>query len=68
MERVESSFYRIGGRSRLTIAAVNDESGSFFDRLPLFQSWVWKIITAVGAVSFLLGIVIGVWAYLSLAK
>ena len=68
MEKMESSFYRIGKRSHLTIAAVDDESGSFFDRLPLFQPWVWKLFAAVGTISFLLGIAIGVWADWSLAK
>ena len=68
MQKVESSFYSIGERSHLTIAAVNDEAGSIFDRLPLFQPWVWKMCAAIGAVSFLIGLAIGTWAYWSLAK
>ena len=68
MQKVESSFYSIGKRSHLTIAAVNDETKSIFDRLPLFQPWVWKMFAAIGAVGFIIGLAIGTWAYVSLAK
>lgn len=66
MQKVESSFYSIGERSHLTIAAVNDEAGSVFDRLPLFQPWVWKFFAAVGIVSFIVGLALAAWAKYSL--
>ena len=47
---------------------IKEEVESFFGGLPFFQPWVWKMFAAVGIVSFLIGIGIGVWADLSMSK
>lgn len=68
MEKMGSSFYRIGEQPKPFIIEAQEEISNFFDGLPLFQPWVWKMFAVVGAASFLIGLGIGAWAYLSLAK
>ena len=65
---MEFRRYIIGEEKKATVAGAQSGVDEFFMCLPLFQPWVWKLFAAVGTISFLLGIAIGVWADWSLAK
>ena len=68
MEKMKSSFYRIGEQPKPFITTAQEEISDFFDHLPYFQPWVWKMFAVVGTVGFLVGIAIGVWADRPISK
>lgn len=68
MENVEFRRYTIGEGKKVSIQRVRSRVDRFFMGLPYFQPWVWKLTAAVGIIGFLIGLGIGIWAYLSLGK
>lgn len=61
MEKMGNDFYRIGEQPKPFIVVAQEEMSGFFDGLPLFQPWVWKLFAAF-ATGLLIGIGVGVWA------
>ncbi len=68
MEKMKSSFYRIGEQPKPFITTAQKEISDFFDHLPYFQPWVWKLIAALGIIGFFVGLGIGIWACYPLEK
>ena len=61
MKKEGSIFCHIGKGTHSAIDAANGESGSIFDRLPLFQPWAWKLFAAIGIVSFIASFAFASW-------